>query len=46
MSFSRQAFSQEEREQLKKRIKELEEEIKRLKNEPQEESNNLEDMLC
>lgn len=45
MSFSRNAYSQEEIERLKKRIKELEEEIRRLKN-SEEPSNNLDDMLC
>ncbi len=47
MAFSRNAFSQDEREKLKEKIRELEEEIRKLKeNKEPEESNNLEDMLC
>ena len=50
MSFSKQAFSIEERDKLKKRIKELEQEVERLKNTklkiPKKETNQLEDILC
>ena len=50
MSLVKTIFTPQEREKLKKRIKELEDEINRLKNkkEGKEESksNNLEDLLC
>jgi len=50
MSFSKHAFSPEERARLKERVKELEKELSKLKEvkveEDKPEPNSLEDILC
>jgi len=48
MGFSKQAFSMEERNKLKKRIIELEQELKKLKEGKEEifKPNSLDDILC
>jgi hypothetical protein len=49
MAFSKQAFSMEERNKLKERIKELEKEVEDLKNnqvKSESKPNKLDDMLC
>ena len=50
MGFSKQAFSMEERNKLKKRIKELEKELEKLKEGKGKEEifkpNSLDDILC